>query len=133
MAQLHVLPEHRQAFTDAYKATELAHRSWLAFLTAEAGKAEKMLRLAYQTNPKDRWIGFAVADGALASLDSLAGQTYDEWQVLQSVLKVRPDHPEALLRLWRLAQARGDRETAAEYRARYAQIDPLSKALRKSE
>ena len=129
MQQLQISPEQKQRFINAYKATELAHKSWLAFLTGKSADAEKMLQLAYKTNPNDRWIGFAVADGALASLDVIAKQQYDEWQVLQSVLKVRPDHPEAILRLWRLAQARGDAKQAADYRARFAKIDPLSKAL----
>jgi spermidine synthase len=133
MNQLQVLPEHAKRFESAYKATELAHKSWLAFLTEQGTSAEKMLQLAYHSNPKDRWIGFAVADGALASLDSVTSQHYDEWQVLQSVLKVRSDHPEALLRLWRLSLARGDVDKAAEYRARFAAIDPLSKALQKSD
>ena len=132
MNQLQISSENAQRFESAYKATELAHKSWLAFLMGQTTKAEKTLQLAYQTNPKDRWIGFAVADGALASLDSLSGK-YDEWQVLQSVLKVRPDHPEALLRLWRLSQARGDTKNAADYRARFAAIDPLSKALEKAQ
>lgn len=130
-AQLQISPKHQHRFENAYKATELAHRSWLAYLTGQASQAEKMLQLAYKTNPKDRWIGFAVADGALASLDTASRKNYDQWQVLQSVLKVRPDHPEALLRLWRLSQARGDLEKAAVYRAKFAKIDPLSKALRK--
>jgi spermidine synthase len=133
MSQLQVRPENEQRFQDAYEATQLAHKSWLAFLTGQADKAEKMLQLAYQTNPQDRWIGFAIADGALASLDASHNKKYDEWQVLQSVLKVRPDHPEALLRLWRLAQARDDAEQAATYRARFAAIDPLSKALKNTE
>jgi Tfp pilus assembly protein PilF len=34
-----------------------------------------------------------------------------------------------LLRLWRLAQAQGNTEKAAEFKARFAKIDPLSKAL----
>jgi spermidine synthase len=133
LAQLQVQPEDKQRFTNAYVATRLAHKSWLAFLTGQAEKAEKMLQLAYQTNPLDRWIGFAVADGALASLDAAGAQQYDEWQVLQSVLKVRPDHPEALLRLWHLSQARGDAEKAAHYRARFAAVDPLSNALKMPE
>jgi len=133
LQQLQILPQQTKRFENAYKATELAHKSWLAFLTGQNAKAEKMLQTAYQTNPKDRWIGFAVADGALASLDGIASQQYDEWQVLQSVLKVRPDHPEALLRLWRLSQARGDVQHAAEYRARFAEIDPFSKALVKAQ
>ncbi|WP_455210588.1 fused MFS/spermidine synthase [Kaarinaea lacus] len=131
--QLRVAPEHARRFENAFKATELAHKSWLAFLTGQGTKVEKTLQLAYQTNPKDRWIGFAVADGALASLDSIGNRQYDEWQVLQSVLKVRPDHPEALLRLWRLAQVRGDANSAADFRARFAAVDPLSKALEKPQ
>jgi spermidine synthase len=133
MTQLQIEPQHKQRFRDSYEATQLAHKSWLAFLTGQAQKAEKMLQLAYQTNPQDRWIGFAVADGALASLDATTNKKYDEWQVLQSVLKVRPDHPEALLRLWHLAQARGDANKAASYRARFAAIAPLSKALKNPE
>ena len=132
-AQLQVPPQYMTQFQDAYEATQLAHKSWLAFLTSQSSdqnyQAEKMLQTAYRANPQDRWIGFAVADGALASLDSATGQKYDEVQVLESVLKVRPDHPEALLRLWRLSKAQGDSEKAAQLKARFAKIDPLSKAL----
>jgi len=136
-AQLQVPPKHMSQFENAYDATGLAHKSWLAFLTARDARqnysAEKMLQTAYQSNPNDRWIGFAVADAALASLDSVSGRKYDETQVLESVLKVRPDHPEALLRLWRLAQAQGNSEKAAEIRARFAKIDPLSNALKQPD
>lgn len=131
-AQLQVSPAQMPQFENAYKATELAHRSWLAFLTKK-GNADKMLQVAYQANSKDRWIGFAVADGALASLNSMGNTQYDEKKVLQSVLKVRPDHPEALYRLWQYEQARGNLEGADVYRQRYAEVSPLSKALRNPE
>jgi spermidine synthase len=131
--QLQVPPQYLAKFENDYHATELAHESWLSLLTSQGvrqdQKAEKMLQTAYQLNPQDRWIGFAVADGALASLDSVSNQKYNKTRVLESVLKVRPDHPEALLRLWRLAQAQGNTEKAAEFKARFAKIDPLSKAL----
>ncbi len=92
-----------------------------------------MLQLAFQANPRDRWIGFAVADGALANLAVLNTQSYDEKTVLESVLKIRPDHPEALTRLWLMEKRNGNTEKAQHYKARLASISPFAKVLRKSD
>jgi spermidine synthase len=122
-------PQYGQ-FEAAYAATGLAHRSWLAYLTRQGGKAEKILQAAYRANPRDRWIGFAVADGALANLDEAAKRRYDEQQVLESILKIRPDHTEVLTRLWQLESSRGNDEKARQYRARLTELNPLAKELR---
>ncbi|NOZ54382.1 MAG: spermine synthase [Gammaproteobacteria bacterium] len=117
-------------FERAYVATELAHRSWLALLQQKNQEGQRLLKLAYQANPKDRWIGFAIADASLASYDSNRPVGLSEREVLQSVLKIRPDHVEALKRLWQLALNEGDSEQARRYYAQLAKLSPLDGFLR---
>jgi len=118
-------------FERAYVATELAHRSWLALLQKKNREGQRLLQLAYQANPKDRWIGFAIADAVLASYDvDEAANKPSERQVLQSVLRVRPDHIDALKRLWQLAINDGDSEQAQVYLMQLKALSPLDKQFR---
>jgi len=116
-------------FERAYIATELAHRSWLALLHDNIAEGQRLLPLAYQANPRDRWIGFALADAVLEDGAAAQARGLTEQQLLESVLRIRPDHVEALRRLWHLAQAAGETEQAAAYRQRFAQLSPLDAEL----
>ena len=117
-------------FERAYIATELGQRSWLALLQNQSHEGQRLLQLAFKANPRDRWISTAVADGALEAF--LTGQTQgvDEKQFLNSVLKIRPDHPETLKRLWHLALEEKNLNEARRLRTQIQQIEPLNKALR---
>ena len=126
-AELHVSKNDYPAFERAYIGTELADRSWLALLREQAQEGERLLQLAYQANPKDSWIGFAVADEVMATLDAGRITNVSDRKVLESVLRIRPDHPEALKRLWRLAQESGDKALAQKYRLRLLDISPLDR------
>lgn len=119
------------AFERAYIATELAQRSWFAFLTEKPAEGQRLLQLAYQANPKDRWIGLAVADAALASYEANPGSV-DEREFLTSILRIRPDHVDVLKRLWQLESNAGHLEKANEYRSRLALISPLDKRVQDS-
>jgi spermidine synthase len=127
--ELHVDESHYTTFERAYIATEDAHRSWLALLQKDYQRGQHLLRLAYQANPEDRWIGFAVADAALESYDVMPPSGVSEKTVLESVLNIRPDHAEALKRLWLLEKQQGDPEQARRYRQRFADISPLASVL----
>ncbi len=116
-------------FERAYIATELAHRSWFAFLRKQTEEGQRLLQLAYQANSKDRWVGFALADGVLASLDTLPLDGSKEQDLLQAVIKIRPDHVEALQRLWRLAIRSNNTELAGHYMAQLLKLDPLGTPL----
>ena len=125
---LSVDEENRKQFDDAYMATDLAYQRWLAILKNRPG--EHLLPLAYQANPKDRWIGFALADGVLADREAAKKRGLDDRQLYEMVLKIRPDHTEALRGLWHLSQVEGDGAMATSYRARLQALSPLDNELR---
>lgn len=118
-------------FERAYAATELAHRSWLALLKGRVGEGQRLLPLAYQANNRDRWIGFALADAVIADKAAARARGLKEYDLYESVLRIRPDHTEALRGLWHLAQAEGDTEMAKQFRDRLAVLSPLDSEIRK--
>ncbi|MDT8384026.1 MAG: fused MFS/spermidine synthase [Gammaproteobacteria bacterium] len=130
--QLQVKGDHFPYFERAYAATELAHRSWLALLREQSAEGRRLLPLAYQANPRDRWVGFALADAVLLDRTAAQARGVSERQLLESVLKIRPDHVEALRGLWRLAEAAGNTAQAGHYRQRFAALSPLSIELHES-
>lgn len=117
------------AFERAYIATDLAHRSWLALLQDKSQEGQRLLKLAFQANPNDRWISYAVADATLANYEVSRPEGISEKSVLESVLNIRPDHAEALKRLWQLAEAEGNANAAQQYRQRFAELSPLDTML----
>ena len=127
---LQVTDEYYPQFERAYAATELAHRSWLAMLQGRDREGQRLLPLAYQANNKDRWIGFALADGVLADKAAAKARGLNERQLYESVLRIRPDHTEALRGLWHLAQLSGDETLIKQYRERLMALSPLDSELR---
>ncbi|WP_455223174.1 fused MFS/spermidine synthase [Kaarinaea lacus] len=128
--ELDIDSDNYSAFERAYIATELAHRSWLAMLRNNAGEAQRLLRLAYQANPSDHWISYAVADATLENYDMVRPPGITEKSILQSVLKIRPDHAEALKRLWLLEAEGGNIDAAKQYKKQFAELSPLDNALK---
>lgn len=118
-----LLPE----FASAYTATTLAQQSWLALLTGQSSHARQLLPRAYQANPQDRWIGFALADAVLADRHAAQARGLNDQQLFAAVLKIRPDHPEALRGLWHSYRDAGVTAQAEEYRARLAAVSPLDR------
>lgn len=116
-------------FEPAYAATELAHRSWLALLQEQSAEGQRLLPLAYQANPKDRWVGFALADAVLIDRAAAQARGLSEQQLLEAVLRIRPDHIEALRRLWHLSESSGNTAQASLYRHRLAELSPLDSEL----
>jgi spermidine synthase len=51
-------------FAGAFAGTGLMARSWLASIAGDARGARELLALSQQANPADRWVRWAVADGA---------------------------------------------------------------------
>ena len=87
------------------------------------------MRLAFEANPRDRWIGFDLADRMLATLPQALDRGMNKRQALQAILQVRPDHAEALRALWRVEKDAGDGEAAAFYRARLKAVSPLDRDI----
>ena len=130
---LQVAKEDYPYFEGAYAGTELAFRSWLALLQGRAAEGQRLLPLAYQANSKDRWIGFALADGVLADRAAAKARGLTEGQLLESVLSIRPDHTEALRGLWHLAEVAGETSKAKAYRGRLEALSPLDSELRNKQ
>ncbi|MEE8379302.1 MAG: fused MFS/spermidine synthase, partial [Gammaproteobacteria bacterium] len=128
--ELQVTKRNYPEFEGAYAGTELAHRSWLALLQGRVAEGQRLLPLAYQANSKDRWTGFALADGVLADRGAAMARGLDERQLLESVLRIRPDHTEALRGLWHLADAAGETSQAMLYRGRLKALSPLDSEVR---
>lgn len=129
MRELKVPEAEREPFERAYVATELSTRAWLAQFRDRSREAQRLLRLAYQANPNDRWISGAIADRMYGSLGQMAAQGLDLRRGLEAILKVSPDHAEALRQAWQLEIEAGRLDQAEAYRARLAKVSPLDAAL----
>ena len=55
----------------------------------------------------------------------LTSSSKSDKQLLESVLRIRPDHVEALRRLWHLEAAAGNARQAEAYRQRFVALSPL--------
>ncbi len=119
-----------ESFERGYVATELALRSWVAELKGDVRQAQKLLQLAYQANPKDRWVSGALADRMYAGLQAMVEQGADPRNALEAILYIRSDHVEALRALWQLEQTEGNQLRADEYRQKLQVLSPLDAALR---
>ncbi|NOX42881.1 MAG: spermine synthase [Gammaproteobacteria bacterium] len=112
-----------EKFERSYIATDLAYRAWLALFEENPQEELRLFKLAYQANPKDRWVGFALADRLFASLKN---SNLDEEEGLQAVLNVRDDHTQALLAMWMKQRKLGNTDAAQRYRERLKALDPLN-------
>ncbi len=129
---LQVSHDDHEAFERSYTAVDLAARSWVASVEGRNGEAERLIRFSYTANPKDRWIGFNLADRMNATLPSAIASGVAKRDALLRILQVRPDHEGVLRELWALAEADGNTEEAVLYRNRIAAISPLSRDMRAS-
>lgn len=127
---LQVAAADREAFERAYAATDLAIRAWSAGIQGDELKSQQLLRLAYEANPQDRWIAFTLADQMLATLPAARQRGMDERQALQAVLRIFPDHPDALRALWHMESVAGNTVEAAAYRSRLAAVSPMDREIR---
>jgi len=129
LAQLQVDSAQRAAFERSYVATGLAVQGWLASIEGDSREAQRLMRFAYEANPKDRWIGFDLADAMWVTFSEMLAQGRDERQSLLTILQVRPDHELALKGLWQLELREGNLAQAEAYRARIKAISPLGNEL----
>lgn len=123
-AMLRVAPQQVADFERAYVATELVVRSWQASLQG-GQEAHRLLRLAYEANKNDRWVGFSIADQMLTSMPPAGMAEQERRQALLAILAIRPDHVGALEALWRLERDAGNMDIAEKYRVRIEEMSPL--------
>ena len=126
---LGVKDNDREAFERAYGATELMVRSWLAATQGAAQPANRLMYLAYQANPKDRWIAYALADSMFSSLAQAREHGMNEQDALLQILHLNPLHVESVRALWRLKRQTGDAQ-AESLRKRLLELSPLDREAR---
>lgn len=126
-ALLGVAPQQIAEFERAYVSTELVVRSWQSSLR-NGQDANRLLRMAYEANSRDRWVGFSIADQMLASLPA-AMPVQQKRNALSAILDVRPDHVGAIEALWRLERDAGNEEVAEKYRKRILELSPLLRGV----
>jgi len=127
-AQLGIAPEQRSGFLNAYLASELSVQSWIAALGADRDHARELTRLAYEANARDRWIASTLADELFAAAGHEADPAASR-AALTQVLRVFPEHVEALRALWHLQRAQGDAQAEATL-ARLRAAAPLDREAR---
>ncbi|WP_150103015.1 fused MFS/spermidine synthase [Sideroxydans lithotrophicus] len=112
-------------FGRAYVSTELTVRAWATSVQGDVEKATNLIWLAYQANPQDHWIASALADSMMQSRMQATQQGLSEGDALQRVLKIFPNHVNALRSLWHLEESAGNVKLAESYRLRLHGISPL--------
>ncbi len=122
-------PSDKVAFESAYGATELMVRSWVESMKGATPLASRLMRLAYQANPKDRWVEYALADSMYASLGQAKAFGLDEKTALEQILRLNPQHVESLRALWRLQLGAQDGQAEAT-RLRLLAVSPLDREAR---
>jgi len=115
----------RSNFEHAYVASDLVTRAWIASLSNDDAKAIRLTWLAYQANPRDRWIAEGLADNMLQLLPQARRQGLSERAALLRILKIDPVHTETLRALWHLERSMGNAPEAERYRLQLLAISPL--------
>ncbi len=130
VSALNIPPLYLPEFDRAYIASELAIRSWLASLHQQSQESQRLLRIAYQANSRDRWITTDLADRMLASLPQAIAQGIDKRSALEEILTASPDHVAALKALRAAEFERGNTRRADELRAHIVTLAPLDKEIK---
>jgi len=125
---LRLSPAQREGFRRAYIGTELRVRSELASWRGATLEADRLLGLAYEADPHDRWTDYAVSDRLFANLDAASERGMSREQLLQKILIINPWSVDAWRALWRVQIANGDPAAAAS-RARILELSPLDRAV----
>ena len=126
---LGVSPQQQEDFRRAYIGTELWVRSELASWQGATLEADHLLGSAFEADPRDRWIAYAVSDRLLASIEAAPERGFTREQFLRKILVINPWSLEAWRALWTLQRTRGDADAAAS-RARILELSPLDREAR---
>ncbi len=131
-SMLQVPPTSQPEFQRAYIGTELLVRSWVASMRGQATQADRLIGMAFDANPHDRWTAYALSDLMLARLDGAVARGLDRRQALLRLLQINPWQTDVLRALWHDQVGRGDPEAEAT-RLRLLQISPLDREARSAK
>ncbi len=128
---LHVGDADFPFFKRAWAASGLDVYVWMAELAGDERKAVKWAQLAQRANSHDRWSAFALADRMFISLEQGDVPDLNRRQALLRILRLRPDHAQALRAMIRLETRAGHAGIAEKWRNKLAAISPLAFDVRK--
>lgn len=113
-------------FQRSYMGTELLVRSWVADLSGQPAQAQRLVGLAFEANPRDRWILFAFSDRLLQRLSQSSLEDGLRRQALQKLLQFNPEQPDVLRALWQVQRRLQDPQ-AESTRQSLLQLVPLDR------
>jgi spermidine synthase len=122
--ELGVAPGDREAFDNAYLASELAVQAWLAGMAGDEHRTRQLVRLGFEANPRDRWIADGLADDLVESARQEG--SLEQPGTLERILRIFPDNLAAVRALWHRERDAGNPD-AAEVRARLHTLAPLDR------
>lgn len=128
-AALGVSSAQHEGFRRAYIGTELMVRSELANWRGHTLEADRLLGLAHEADPHDRWIAFALSDRLLGNSNEAVKRGLDPEQFLRRILDIDPWSLEAWRALWKLQRARGEPDASAS-RARMLDLSAYDREAR---
>ncbi|WP_297448212.1 fused MFS/spermidine synthase [Ferrovum sp.] len=122
------LPESRSPeFAAAWHATQYLVQSWQDRMTGRDGEAERLVRLAFEANPRDRWVGYALADEVLAQLMRAPLPAAQKEAVLDKLALRFPWHVEVQRALWKIQGERHEFAEAEKTRLNLLREAPLDR------
>ncbi len=121
----HVGKADAQGVMSASLATDAMMHVWQGMFSGRNDNVPEFMRLAFEANPRDRWVGFAVADAMATRLKQMHPDDAEAEKGWGRILKIRPDDVTALRALWHLAIRHGDAGQASKLYARLQALIPL--------
>ena len=110
----------------AWAATSLNMKAQWLMLSGLSG-AERLQKLAYRANKRDRWSAFARADAMFAAIPYMRSQGRSDASLLLAVLAVRPDHEGALKAIYQWYKKAGQVKLAEQYRQKFLHLSPYGR------
>jgi spermidine synthase len=122
--ELGVAPADREAFDNAYLASELAVQAWLSGMAGDERRARQIVRLGFEANPRDRWIADNLADDLVES--ARQDGSLEQPGTLERILRIFPDNLAAVRALWHRERDAGNPD-AGQALARLHTLAPLDR------
>jgi spermidine synthase len=122
--ELGVAPGDRDAFGNAYLASELAVQAWLSSMGGDERRARQLVQLGFEANPRDRWIADSLAGDLLES--ARQDGSLEQTGTLERILRIFPDNLAAVRALWHRERDAGNPD-AARALARLHTLAPLDR------
>ncbi|NDU85574.1 MAG: spermine synthase [Ferrovum sp.] len=128
--QLGLGSDQKIQFEKAYQATHHLVQSWRDRMTGREGEASRLVRLAFELNPADHWVGYALSDEVLAQMGEARLPAVQREQVVAKLAQRFPWQTDVLRTLWHLQMEQQDRDGAEMTRQALLQSSPLDREAR---